>query len=102
MSESEFIFPSRRGFIGGLLALVAAPAVVRASSLMPIWPEPKRILTLNEIARKAVRLFMNTNVFIQNIHAEYDDEFNRLNFTAGTALRISLPNDYTRTVLSPV
>jgi hypothetical protein len=27
---------SRRGFIGGLAALVAAPAVVRAASLMPV------------------------------------------------------------------
>jgi hypothetical protein len=28
----------RRTFLGGLLALVAAPAIVRASSLMPIQP----------------------------------------------------------------
>lgn len=28
--------PSRRGFISGLISFVAAPAIVRASSLMPI------------------------------------------------------------------
>lgn len=28
--------PSRRGFITGVMALVAAPAIVRASSLMPV------------------------------------------------------------------
>lgn len=27
---------NRRGFIGGLLALVAAPAIVKATSLMPV------------------------------------------------------------------
>ncbi len=32
----SLITPSRRGFIGGLAALFAAPAIVRASSLMPI------------------------------------------------------------------
>lgn len=32
---------SRRLFLGGLLASTAAPAIVRASSLMPIWvPKP--------------------------------------------------------------
>lgn len=34
---------SRRGFIGGLIGIVAAPAIVRASALMPvkvIAPEP--------------------------------------------------------------
>jgi hypothetical protein len=30
------IEPSRRGFITGLIALVAAPAIVRAGSLMPV------------------------------------------------------------------
>ncbi len=28
--------PSRRGFIGGLIGLVAAPAIVRIESLMPV------------------------------------------------------------------
>jgi len=32
----ELIKPTRRGFITGLVALVAAPAIIRASSLMPI------------------------------------------------------------------
>ena len=38
------IVPSRRGFIGGLLGLVAAPPIVRVGSLMKISmpkPEPK-------------------------------------------------------------
>lgn len=37
-----FTVPSRRGFISGLAALIAAPALVRASSIMPAkaWVEP--------------------------------------------------------------
>jgi hypothetical protein len=40
--------PSRRAFLGGLAALIAAPAVVRASSLMPI-SAAKLILPPTEI-----------------------------------------------------
>ena len=31
---------SRRGLLGGLVAFVAAPAIVRATSIMPIKPLP--------------------------------------------------------------
>lgn len=31
---------NRRGFLKGLGAIIAAPAVVKASSLMPIWMPP--------------------------------------------------------------
>ena len=33
------IAPSRRGFLAGMLAFAAAPAIVRASSLMPVRSE---------------------------------------------------------------
>jgi hypothetical protein len=37
--------PTRRGFITGLISLVAAPAIVRASSLMPVkLMEPEVIM----------------------------------------------------------
>jgi hypothetical protein len=38
------IEPNRRGFITGLIALVAAPAIVRAGSLMPV----RRMIELGE------------------------------------------------------
>lgn len=38
---------SRRSFITGLVSLVAAPAIVRAGSLMPVKAE--RWLTFNEV-----------------------------------------------------
>lgn len=34
----SLILPNRRAFIGGALALFAAPAIVRAQSLMPVKP----------------------------------------------------------------
>lgn len=35
MSDS-LILPSRRGFLAGLVSALAAPAIVRAASLMPV------------------------------------------------------------------
>lgn len=73
---------SLRSFIGGL----AAPAVVKAASLMPVRsmvPEPEGVfispprgnsyLSINEIAREAVRLFEETNLFLKKIDRQYDE-----------------------------
>ncbi len=35
---------NRRGFLGGLVGVVAAPAIVRAESLMKIWVPPQGIV----------------------------------------------------------
>lgn len=35
---------NRRGFLGGLIGVVAAPAVVRAESLMKIWVPPSNVV----------------------------------------------------------
>ncbi len=43
---------SRRGFLGSVLALGAAPAIVRVSNLMPLWVPKHAGLTL-EMLRKA-------------------------------------------------
>jgi hypothetical protein len=37
---------SRRSFVTGLISLVAAPAIVRAGSLMPVKAEPEDIYKL--------------------------------------------------------
>jgi hypothetical protein len=42
-----------------------------------------------------VRLWKNSNAFIQNINMQYDDSFARTGAKIGTSLRIRLPNDYT-------
>lgn len=53
------------------------------------------LLTINMITREAVRLWKNTNAFLQNIDQQYDDQYARTGAKIGTALRIRLPNDFT-------
>lgn len=89
---------SRRGFFSGLVALVAAPAIVRVESLM-VLPAPAKIilpeglvkftpietaveyathsnlLTINQITREAVRLFQNSNSFIRSMNARWQSDF---------------------------
>lgn len=47
------------------------------------------------ITREAVRLWKNTNMFMQNINRQYDDSFAQSGAKIGTQLRIRYPNDYT-------
>jgi hypothetical protein len=42
-----------------------------------------------------LRLFRNSNAFLQSINTEYDDSFARSGAKIGNTLRIRLPNDYT-------
>jgi len=53
------------------------------------------LLTINMITREAVRLWKNTNAFLQNIDTQYDDQFAQSGAKIGDTLRIRLPNDYT-------
>lgn len=53
------------------------------------------LLTINMITREAVRLWKNSNAFIQNVDMQYDDSFAVSGAKIGQALRIRLPNDYT-------
>lgn len=52
------------------------------------------LLTISMITREAVRLWKNTNAFLQNIDMQYDDNFAKTGAKIGTNLRIRLPNDY--------
>lgn len=55
------------------------------------------LLTINMITREAVRLWKNSNAFLQNVDMQYDDSFVVEGAKIGTALRIRLPNDFTVT-----
>lgn len=55
---------------------------------------PNTLLTLNQITREAIRLWKNSNSFLQNVDTQYDDQFANAGAKIGTALRIRLPNDY--------
>jgi len=53
------------------------------------------LLTIDKITNEAVRLWKNSNAFLQNIDRQYDDQFGNAGGKIGTSLRIRLPNDYT-------
>ncbi len=53
------------------------------------------LLTINMITREAVRLWKNSNAFIQHVDMQYDDNFAKTGAKIGTSLRIRLPNDFT-------
>lgn len=53
------------------------------------------LLTIDLITREAVRLWKNSNAFVQHIESQYDSSFARTGAKIGTALRIRLPNDFT-------
>jgi hypothetical protein len=53
------------------------------------------LLTISQITREALRLFKNSNAFLQNIDRQYDGEFGRAGAKIGSQLRIRLPNDFT-------
>jgi coat protein Gp5 len=52
------------------------------------------LLTINLITREAVRLWKNSNAFLQNVDMQYDDSFAVAGAKIGNTLRIRLPNDY--------
>ena len=53
------------------------------------------LLTISMITREAIRLWRNSNAFLQNIDRQYDDQFAKSGAKIGTTLRIRLPNDFT-------
>ncbi len=53
------------------------------------------ILTIDMITRESVRLWKNSNAFIQNVDMQYDSSFAVGGAKIGDSLRIRLPNDFT-------
>lgn len=53
------------------------------------------LLTINMITREAVRLWKNSNAFLQNVDMQYDESFAVSGAKIGSSLRIRLPNDFT-------
>lgn len=51
-------------------------------------------LTVDMITKEAVRLFKNSNLFIQNIDTQYDGQFAIDGAKIGDTLRIRLPSDF--------
>ena len=98
---------NRRGFLGSILALGAAPAIVRADSLMRIIPRGlivppleinmlpppvfrgNRLLTIDEITREAMRILAESIEASTLAALRYDADFAK----TGT-LKVRLPNRY--------
>src|SRR6267154_410955 len=53
------------------------------------------LLTINMITREAVRLWKNSNAFIQNVDMQFASSFAVTGAKIGSALKIRLPNDFT-------
>ena len=107
---------ARRGFLGGLGVLIAAPAIVPIRALMPLrgkklgdnvslreiteYNVGDAFVTLPDIlynymhVREAVWLFRNSNEFLRNIDAQYTEQFARSHAKIGSTLRIRFPHGY--------
>ncbi len=55
------------------------------------------ILTPNMITRYSIRMFLNTNYFIQNLSRQFENQFGIEGARIGAQLRIRIPNQYTVT-----
>ena len=98
----------RRGFLTGLGALFAAPAIVRVASLMPVSVMPEEevlrglarsegnLCTIEMIIKEAIRQWKNSNAFIQHVDARYAFSLNEY------AEIPSIVWDSVPSVLSPV
>jgi hypothetical protein len=83
---------SRRNFLTGAVAALFAPAVP-AMPLPEAWPgvmASPNLLTLNMITREAIRLFVNSNAFLQAL--EQDKLWDKPHIV-GSELRIRMPSD---------
>lgn len=68
---------ARRSIITGLVALVAAPAIVKVSSLMPVNAALQPNNSLSEWAQGAGRLFLDSNDWMQDTNAHHMVEMNK-------------------------
>jgi hypothetical protein len=60
---------SRRGFITGLISLVTAPAIVRATNIMPV--KAVRYLSNEEIVNVALRRLSEENRFLEAMNDKF-------------------------------
>lgn len=96
---------NRRSFLSGILAACAAPAIVRADSLMRIVPRDTSILlgdydviveagpSYAQITREALRVAHEKARFISSINRDYEEAFAE-GFASTRELRIRMPNAY--------
>jgi hypothetical protein len=85
---------SRRSLFRGFAALLAAPAIARVTSLIPPLDRARlNYLTLHQITRESIKMFVETNAFMSDISGQYAEQFAQNSVKIGTQLRIRLPTD---------
>ncbi len=68
----------KRGFLKLILASAAAPAIIKADSLMKIWVPPQKIqvvggyMTATMVARQSLEMLAKNMAFMSDIHREWD------------------------------
>ena len=98
---------NRRGFLTAMLAAGAAPAIVKAANIMPIFTRRddlgllvpqlgpydvavpvygNRLLTIEEITREALRVIHQNMTFISSTNRIYDKQF-----SIGDTIKIRRP-----------
>lgn len=96
---------NRRGFLHAMLAAGAAPAVVKAANIMPIFVRRdsglliaesitateigNRLITFEEITREALRLMHKNMQFVQKVNLDYANVGERLVIRKPSALRLA-------------
>lgn len=79
---------NRRGFLLGMLAAGAAPAIVKASNLMPVFARAESglivpaaiasgntLITIDMIIKEALRLAHQNESFIGTLNRQFDERF---------------------------
>ena len=107
----------RRGFLGSILALAAAPAIVRADSLMRIVPRETTLITgeigtmdrfvivetghtmmtIDQITREALRIAHDKATFIKHVRGNtfrVDDVTKFGGLRSGDTVRIRMPKPF--------
>lgn len=74
---------TRRGFLLGMLALGAAPAIVRAESLMRIWVPPQEIWARDEAIYRGNHLADKYVVFV---HPAWEESMRELMITGSATV----------------
>lgn len=58
---------------------------------------PNNIITPSMVTRYSIKMFTNTNYFVQNVPRQFQDQFGIDGARIGAQLRIRIPNQYTTT-----
>lgn len=97
---------NRRGFLGAILAAGAAPAIIRAESLMRVTgiivPTTAEVVTygnsllsIEMITAEALRVLEKNLKFAHAVNRSYNDQFTRAAAEIGDRIKVRTPRRWT-------